>query len=90
VAAQVIGRGVEDGVTVGPMIDQAAITKIDELVADAVDKGGKVILGGRARAGAGFFHTRSPSTPKSAFGVRWAAPHTWACSPGSPASVFLW
>jgi len=55
-AGQVVGRGVDDGVTVGPMIDQAAIDKIDELVSDAVDKGAKVVVGGRAREGAGFFY----------------------------------
>ncbi len=41
-----MGDGLEDGVTLGPLINADAITKVQEHVADAKSKGGKVILGG--------------------------------------------
>ncbi|MPZ63005.1 MAG: aldehyde dehydrogenase family protein [Propionibacteriales bacterium] len=55
-AAQVVGRGVDDGVTVGPLIDQAALDKVNELVGDAVDHGAKVVVGGRSGDGDGYFY----------------------------------
>src|SRR5205823_13591093 len=39
-------RGTEDGVTVGPLIDQVAIDKVSELVQDARDRGARVLTGG--------------------------------------------
>ncbi len=51
-----LGRGTEDGVTTGPLIDQAARDGVHELVQDAVDKGAKVLIGGSARDGAGYFY----------------------------------
>ncbi len=41
-----IGDGMEEGVALGPLINSDAITKVQEHVADAKAKGGKVILGG--------------------------------------------
>lgn len=52
-----VGRGTEDGVRVGPLIDQAAQDKVTELVADAVDRGATVVTGGSAPEGAGYFFT---------------------------------
>jgi len=40
------GNGLEDGVTCGPLIDEAAMAKMDAQVSDARDKGAKVTLGG--------------------------------------------
>jgi succinate-semialdehyde dehydrogenase/glutarate-semialdehyde dehydrogenase len=37
-----IGNGLEEGVDIGPLIDEAAYKKVDHFVADAVKKGGKV------------------------------------------------
>jgi succinate-semialdehyde dehydrogenase / glutarate-semialdehyde dehydrogenase len=51
-----IGRGVEDGVQVGPLIDTAAVDKVTELVTDAVDAGAEVLTGGSAIDGAGYFY----------------------------------
>jgi len=51
-----IGRGIDDGVKVGPLIDQAAIDKVSELVGDAVDRGAEVITGGQALGGPGHFY----------------------------------
>jgi succinate-semialdehyde dehydrogenase/glutarate-semialdehyde dehydrogenase len=41
-----VGRGTEDGVTIGPLIDDRAVTKAEELVQDAVDRGATVRIGG--------------------------------------------
>jgi succinate-semialdehyde dehydrogenase/glutarate-semialdehyde dehydrogenase len=46
VAALKVGKGTEDGVTQGPLIDEAAIAKVESLVADAVGKGAQVLTGG--------------------------------------------
>ena len=50
-----VGRGTEDGVDVGPLIDQAAVDKVTRLVDDAVDHGASVITGGQVVDGAGHF-----------------------------------
>ncbi len=50
----VLGNGLEAGVTQGPMIDQEAHAKMQDLVDDAVSKGAKVVLGGKA--GKGLFY----------------------------------
>jgi succinate-semialdehyde dehydrogenase/glutarate-semialdehyde dehydrogenase len=50
-----VGRGTEDGVEVGPLIDHKQRQKVGHLVEDAVGKGAQVIVGGHARDGAGYF-----------------------------------
>lgn len=54
--AMAIGRGIEDGVQVGPLVDTAAIDKVTELVADAVQKGATVLTGGAALDRPGHFY----------------------------------
>jgi succinate-semialdehyde dehydrogenase/glutarate-semialdehyde dehydrogenase len=54
--AMKIGRGTEDGVEVGPLIDSKQRGKVQELVDDAAQKGAKVIVGGHAIDGAGYFY----------------------------------
>jgi succinate-semialdehyde dehydrogenase/glutarate-semialdehyde dehydrogenase len=54
--ALTIGRGVEDGVEVGPLIDSDAVDKVSRLVADAVDSGAKILTGGSAVDGPGHFY----------------------------------
>jgi succinate-semialdehyde dehydrogenase / glutarate-semialdehyde dehydrogenase len=56
-SALTVGRGTEEGVLVGPLIDAAAQRKVTELVADAVRRGAEVLTGGDEREGAGFFYT---------------------------------
>lgn len=51
-----IGRGTEDGVDVGPLIDGDQRGKVQELVGDAVDKGARVLVGGESVEGAGYFY----------------------------------
>jgi succinate-semialdehyde dehydrogenase/glutarate-semialdehyde dehydrogenase len=45
-----VGPGVDAGVQQGPLIDQNAVDKVEELIADAVKKGGKVMAGGERHA----------------------------------------
>ena len=51
-----VGRGTEDEVKVGPLIDGTQRDKVAELVDDATGKGASVVLGGTARDGAGYFY----------------------------------
>lgn len=51
-----VGPGVEDGVQQGPLIDLKAVEKVEELIADASAKGGKIVTGGkRHELGGSFF-----------------------------------
>jgi succinate-semialdehyde dehydrogenase / glutarate-semialdehyde dehydrogenase len=50
-----VGRGTEEGVDVGPLIDDDQRGKVRELVEDATGKGAQVVVGGRAVDGAGYF-----------------------------------
>ena len=50
-----IGDGLDDGVALGPLINQDAITKVQEHIADATAKGGTVFYGGESHQGEGFF-----------------------------------
>ena len=51
-----VGRGTEDGVQVGPLIDATQREKVDELVRDATAKGAQAVVGGSIRDGAGYFY----------------------------------
>ena len=51
-----VGRGTDDGVEVGPLIDDNQRSKVSELVQDAVGRGAKALVGGHARDGAGYFY----------------------------------
>ena len=42
-----VGNGVDDGVDIGPLISPAAVEKVEELLADAVERGAKILLGGQ-------------------------------------------
>ena len=46
-----VGNGFEDGVAQGPLIEDAAVQKVQRHVADAVAKGGKVLAGGQPLGG---------------------------------------
>jgi succinate-semialdehyde dehydrogenase/glutarate-semialdehyde dehydrogenase len=50
-----VGRGTEDGIEVGPLIDDNQRSKVAELVDDAVGKGARALVGGHSRDGAGYF-----------------------------------
>ncbi len=55
VNAMKIGRGTEDGVTIGPLINAAAVKKAMALVGDAVSRGATVLTGGSAIDGEGTY-----------------------------------
>lgn len=50
-----VGDGTQEGVTVGPLIDTAAVEKVKEHIDDAVAKGGRVLAGGKPHALGGQF-----------------------------------
>ncbi len=54
--AMKVGRGTEDGIEVGPLIDQSQRSKVTDLVDDAVGRGARALVGGHARDGAGYFY----------------------------------
>jgi succinate-semialdehyde dehydrogenase / glutarate-semialdehyde dehydrogenase len=54
--AMKVGRGTEDGVQVGPLIDATQRSKVADLVQDAVGRGAHALVGGHARDGAGYFY----------------------------------
>jgi len=51
-----IGDGFAEGVTTGPLIDEAAVAKVEEHVSDARDKGAAVVTGGGRHALGGTFY----------------------------------
>ena len=54
--AMKVGRGTEDDVEVGPLIDDSQRSKVAELVEDALGRGARAVVGGHARDGAGYFY----------------------------------
>jgi len=55
-AAIAIGPGTDENHQCGPLINAAAVEKVDALVRDAVDRGARAVLGGRPVEGPGFFY----------------------------------
>ncbi|MGH3455648.1 MAG: aldehyde dehydrogenase family protein, partial [Nocardioidaceae bacterium] len=51
-----VGRGTEEDVQVGPLIDADGRNKVQWLVDDAVERGAHVLTGGSAPSGAGYFY----------------------------------
>ena len=50
-----VGKGTEPGVSIGPLIDEQGLKKVEDHVADAVAQGAKVVLGGHRHALGGRF-----------------------------------
>ncbi|EMD29761.1 NAD-dependent succinate-semialdehyde dehydrogenase [Amycolatopsis azurea] len=63
-----MGRGTEEGVVVGPLIDEAAVEKVSSLVSDAAGRGARVLTGGSTVDGPGNFYQATVLTdvPKDA------------------------
>ena len=66
VAKLKVGNGLEDGTTTGPMIDEKAVAKVKEHIADAVGKGASVLTGGDVIEGNFFQPTVLLNVPASA------------------------
>lgn len=56
VAAQRVGNGFEEGVVQGPLIDEAAVRKVEDHVQDALSKGARIVTGGKRHALGGTFY----------------------------------
>ena len=54
--AVTVGPGADEATQCGPLINQEAVRKVDVLVQDAVDRGARVVLGGRPQEGPGCFY----------------------------------
>jgi succinate-semialdehyde dehydrogenase/glutarate-semialdehyde dehydrogenase len=52
-----VGRGTEDGIDVGPLVEAKQRDKVAELVDDAVGKGATVLTGGSAPEGDGYYYS---------------------------------
>jgi len=55
VAKLKVGNGMEAGVTTGPLIDAAAVAKVEEHIEDALKKGAKMVTGGKRHSLGGLF-----------------------------------
>ncbi|MEN3367399.1 MAG: succinate-semialdehyde dehydrogenase / glutarate-semialdehyde dehydrogenase [Burkholderiales bacterium] len=55
IEAQVVGNGMDKGVTLGPLIDQGAVEKVKEHISDAVSLGAKTLIGGKMHKLGGLF-----------------------------------
>jgi succinate-semialdehyde dehydrogenase/glutarate-semialdehyde dehydrogenase len=51
-----VGNGLDDGVRMGPMVSERRRTDVHKLVADAVERGAKVVAGGEPAEGKGYFY----------------------------------
>jgi len=67
-----MGNGLADGVALGPLVNADTRDKVKSLVADAVGKGAKVLTGGTAPSGKGYFYPATVLTnvPDSAHMLR--------------------
>ncbi|MCK0746588.1 NAD-dependent succinate-semialdehyde dehydrogenase [Chromohalobacter nigrandesensis] len=52
-----VGPGTEEGVNIGPLIDDDAVAKVSEHIQDAIDKGAELLLGGHTHTLGGRFFT---------------------------------
>ncbi|KAE9530346.1 NAD-dependent succinate-semialdehyde dehydrogenase [Testudinibacter aquarius] len=56
VAGLKIGNGLEQGVTFGPLIDQSAVAKVEQHLADALNHGAEIVCGGMPAEQGGLFY----------------------------------
>ena len=54
--ALTVGDGLEEGTDIGPLVEPKALSKVEDLVADAIDRGARVVCGGEALERAGYFY----------------------------------
>lgn len=50
-----VGNGLESGVTIGPLINDAAVEKVKSHISDALSKGAKILTGGKPHSLGGYF-----------------------------------
>jgi succinate-semialdehyde dehydrogenase/glutarate-semialdehyde dehydrogenase len=69
-----VGRGTEDGVDIGPLVDEDTRDKVTDLVADAVEKGAEALVGGSGGEGDGGGSNGSASSEEAARAARLDGP----------------
>ncbi len=60
------GNGMDDGVTTGPLINDAAVAKVEEHLSDALSKGARIVTGGKRLDGTFFEPTLIADVPTNA------------------------
>jgi succinate-semialdehyde dehydrogenase/glutarate-semialdehyde dehydrogenase len=55
-SAMRVGPGTDANTEVGPLVDEASVRKVDSLVRDAISQGAKLLAGGKAIDGAGYYY----------------------------------
>ena len=81
-----VGRGQDDGVEVGPLVQAKAVEEIDQLVTDAVHDGARVLTGGTVPDGPGYFY---PPTVLTDVPHEAAIATTEIFGPVAPISTFV-
>ena len=76
VAGLRLGNGMDEAVTQGPLIDEEGVAKVEEHVADAVERGARVVIGGRRSGLGGTFYERTVLTGVTA-GMKVAGEETF-------------
>lgn len=66
----VVGNGIDEGVTIGPLINERAVEKVEQHVADAVKRGGRLIAGGARNEGLFYQPTLIADVPRDALVAR--------------------
>ncbi len=84
-AAVRIGPGLDAGTELGPMVNPAAVTKIRELVQDALDRGARIAAQGPVPDGPGWYH---PATVLTDVPDDARMMHEEVFGPVAPISVF--
>ncbi|SDO84782.1 succinate semialdehyde dehydrogenase [Klenkia soli] len=54
--AMTVGRGTDEGVTLGPLVNEETVAKVDRIVRSTVESGAHAVTGGTRPEGAGFFY----------------------------------
>ena len=81
VAALHVGSGLDEGVQQGPLINAAAVEKVEQHIQDALDKGARLVTGGRRHEkGGNFFQLILAPAGQNQLHTRLGQRH---CSPGA-------
>lgn len=62
----VVGNGTREGVTIGPLINERAVEKVEQHVADAIGRGGRLVAGGTRKDGLFYQPTLIADVPRDA------------------------
>ena len=87
-----IGRGTEEGVSIGPLIDDRAVAKVGSLVDDALERGASLLAGGSGSSARDRSSRRRCSTgwPRTATSCARRSSDRWCRSSASPTRPTQW